>query len=119
MMSFVAGILSGIIASMGLGGGAVLLLYLVYLKETPQLTAQGINILFFIPIGLFAAIIYAIKGQIKWKVCLPFAIFGLIGAALGFWLSGIIPIDYLSKIFGGFLIVAGLLSVFKKAKPSK
>ena len=43
MMSFVAGILSGIIASMGLGGGAVLLLYLVYLKETPQLTAQGIN----------------------------------------------------------------------------
>ena len=115
-MNFIAGILSGIIASMGLGGGAVLLLYLIYLKDAPQLTAQGVNILFFVPIGLLAVIIYAIKKQIKWKVCLPFAIFGLIGAAAGFWLSNIIPIEYLSKIFGGFLIVAGLLSIFRKKK---
>lgn len=115
-MNFIAGVLSGIIASMGLGGGAVLLLYLIYLKDAPQLTAQGVNILFFVPIGLLAVIIYAIKKQIKWKVCLPFAIFGLIGAAAGFWLSNIIPIEYLSKIFGGFLIVSGLFSIFKKKK---
>lgn len=113
-MNFIAGVLSGIIASMGLGGGAVLLLYLVYIKETAQLTAQGVNILFFVPIGLLAVIIYAKKKQIKWKVCLPFAIFGLVGAALGFWLSDIIPIEYLSKIFGGFLIIAGLISMFKR-----
>ncbi len=116
MISLIAGILSGIIASMGLGGGAVLLLYLIYLKDVPQLTAQGVNILFFVPIGLLAVIIYSVKKQIKWKVCLPFAICGVLGAALGFWLSDIIPIEYLSKIFGGFLIVAGLLSIFRKKK---
>ena len=115
-MTFLAGILSGIIASMGLGGGAILLIFLLYIEHTPQLTAQGINILFFIPIGLFATIIYAKKKQIKWKICLPFAAFGLIGAALGFWLSDIIPIDYLSKVFGGFLIIAGIMSMFKRKK---
>lgn len=118
MITAIAGLLSGIIASMGLGGGAVLLIYLVYFENFSQLEAQGINILFFIPIGILALIIYAFKKQIKLKVVLPFSLFGLIGAALGFWLSDIIPIEYLSKIFGGFLIVSGLLGIFKrKRKP--
>lgn len=117
MITAIAGLLSGIIASMGLGGGAVLLIYLIYFQDFSQLEAQGINILFFIPIGILALIIYAAKKQIKIKVVLPFALFGLIGAALGFWLSDIIPIDFLSKIFGGFLIVSGLMGIFKRRKP--
>ena len=116
MIAAIAGLLSGVIASMGLGGGAVLLIYLIYFDHVPQLTAQGVNILFFIPIGILATVIYAIKKQIKWKTVLPFMLCGLLGAAIGFWLSDIIPVDYLSKVFGGFLIVAGLLGIFKKKK---
>ena len=44
----IAGLLSGIIGAMGLGGGAVLLIYLSLIKGTDQLKAQGINLLFFI-----------------------------------------------------------------------
>ena len=118
MITAIAGLLSGVIASMGLGGGAVLLIYLIYIDHVPQLTAQGVNILCFIPIGILATVIYAIKKQIKWKTVLPFMLCGLLGAAIGFWLSDIIPVDYLSKVFGGFLIVAGLLGIFKQKKKS-
>ena len=114
--ALLAGILSGFIGGMGLGGGAVIIIYLTVFKDTEQLTAQGINLLFFVPIALTALLIYAFKKQIKWKTVLPFMLCGLLGAAIGFWLSDIIPVDYLSKVFGGFLIVAGLLGIFKKKK---
>ena len=65
--ALLAGLFSGIIGGMGMGGGAVLIIYLSLFTDTPQIKAQGINLLFFIPIGLTALIIYAFKKQIKWK----------------------------------------------------
>ncbi|MBE6781327.1 MAG: sulfite exporter TauE/SafE family protein [Ruminococcaceae bacterium] len=117
MTEIIAGFLSGIIGAMGLGGGAVLLIYLALFKNTNQLTAQGINLLFFIPIAMLSVIIYAFKKQIKWKTVLFFSISGLVGAALGVWLSSVIGAEFIAKIFGGLLIGAGLwqiISVFKK-----
>lgn len=117
MIEIIAGFLSGIIGSMGLGGGAVLLIYLSLFKNTDQLAAQGINLLFFIPIGLLSVIIFAIKKQIKWKTALVLSASGLVGAAVGVWLSGFIGSDVISKIFGGVLVLAGgfgIISAFKK-----
>ena len=67
IIALLAGLLSGIIGAMGLGGGAVLIIYLTLFAETKQLQAQGINLLFFIPIALVAVLIYSKKKQIKWK----------------------------------------------------
>ena len=57
--ALLAGLFSGILGSMGLGGGAVLVIYLSLFTETKQLTAQGINLLFFIPIAAVSVIIYS------------------------------------------------------------
>lgn len=111
MIEALAGFLSGIIGAMGLGGGAVLLIYLSLFKNTDQLNAQGINLLFFIPIGLLSVIIFAVKKQIKWKKVLFLSVSGLVGAALGVWLSGFIGSEIISKIFGGLLAVAGLFGI--------
>lgn len=111
MIEALAGFLSGIIGAMGLGGGAVLLIYLSLFKEVDQLKAQGINLLFFIPIGILSVIIFAIKKQIKWKKVLFLSASGLVGAALGVWLSGFIGSEIISKIFGGLLAAAGILGV--------
>ena len=54
-----AGLFSGIIGGMGLGGGAVLIIYLTVFSDVDQLKAQGINLLFFIPIALLAVSVYA------------------------------------------------------------
>lgn len=106
-VALTAGLLSGVIGAMGLGGGAVLIIYLTVFTDTKQLTAQGINLLFFIPIAITAVIVYAIKKQIKFKKILPMALGGVLGAVAGIFLTGIIGASLISKIFGGLLIIFG------------
>ena len=96
--ALLAGLLSGIIGGMGLGGGAVLIIYLTVFKDIEQLRAQGINLLFFIPIASVAVTIYTIKKQIKWRVTVPIAVGGILGAS------------------GGFLIFLGIKELFFKRK---
>ncbi len=114
----IAGLLSGIIGSMGLGGGTVLLIYLAAFMGVDQLKAQGINLIFFIPIGILSVIIYCFKKQIKWKTVAFFAISGLAGAALGTFFAGFIGDKWTRIAFGVLLIVLGIKSVFtKKSDP--
>ncbi len=114
--ALLAGLFSGVIGGMGLGGGAVLIIYLTAFKDMEQLRAQGINLLFFIPIALLAVIIYAFKKQIKWNVTIPIAIGGILGATGGFFLTSFIGGNFTAKLFGGFLILLGLKEIFPKTK---
>lgn len=118
IIALIAGLLSGIIGAMGLGGGAVLIIYLAVFTETEQLAAQGINLLFFLPVGLLAVIIYAVKKQIKWKIVLPIAVGGLLGAAGGIMLASFLGSGLTAKIFGGLLVLLGIKEMFIKTKKS-
>lgn len=112
--ALLAGLLSGIIGSMGLGGGAVLIIYLSLFANTEQLTAQGINLLFFIPIGLLAVIIYSAKKQIKWKTTIKIALWGLLGTVIGLTLTDLLGGQITTKLFGGLLVLIGLGEIFAK-----
>ena len=114
ILALLAGLLSGIIGAMGMGDGAVLIIYLTLFTATDQLAAQGINLLFFIPIGVTALVIYSKKKLIKWKITLPIAIGGLLGAVGGILLGSLLGSTVISKIFGGFLILLGIIEIFKK-----
>lgn len=114
--ALLAGLFSGIIGGMGLGGGAVLIIYLTVFKNVEQLKAQGINLLFFIPIAIIAVVIYSFKKQIKWHTTLPFAVGGVLGAVGGFFLSDFLGGNFTSKLFGGFLILLGVKELFIKSK---
>ena len=116
IIALLAGLFSGIIGSMGMGGGAVLIIYLTLFTETEQLKAQGINLLFFIPIALASLIIYSKKGNIKWKTALFIAAFGLVGTAFGLWLTTLFDAKFIKYAFGVFLIVLGLKELFSKSK---
>lgn len=116
IIDIIAGFASGVLGAMGLGGGAVLLIYLALIKKTDQFSAQGINLIFFIPIALFSVIVYAFKKQIKWKTVLWLAVAGLAGAAAGVWLSGVIGTDIVGKIFGALLALAGAFQVISAFK---
>lgn len=116
ILALLAGLFSGIVASMGMGGGAVLLIYLTVFTSTKQLMAQGINLLFFIPIGLLSVVIYARKKQIEFKNTIPVALFGIVGSFLGLWITTLFESDFLSKIFAVFLILLGIIEIFKKDK---
>ncbi len=112
--ALLAGLFSGILGSMGLGGGGILIIYLSLFTDTDQLTAQGINLLFFIPIGILSLIIYGIKKQIKWKTTAKIAVFGVIGAIIGIFLADFLGGNITGKIFGGLLIIMGIYEIFFK-----
>ncbi len=112
-----AGLISGTLGALGLGGGSVLILYLTLFAGLEQTQAQGINLVFFIPCALTAIIIYSRKHLIEWKVWLWTALLGVIGALLGAWLSAVIGGDLLKKLFGLLLLGFGLHEVFHKKKP--
>ena len=117
MSQIIAGLLSGVIGAMGLGGGAVLLIYLTLFGGVDQLKAQGINLLFFIPIAVVSVAIYAFKKQIDFKTVILFGAAGLCGATAGVFLTEWVGSALLSKIFGGALVAAGVrqaVTAFKK-----
>ena len=113
ILKFIAGFLSGVIGGLGLGGGAVLLIYLRVFENAPQLKSQGINLLFFIPIGIIAVIIYFKKGLIELKTVLPIAAFGLVGAFGGYMLTRVFSGEFLGKIFAFILIIMGSAEIIK------
>lgn len=112
--ALLAGLLSGVIASMGMGGGAVLLIYLNLFTNAEQLSAQGINLIFFIPTAVFSLIVYIKNKEIDYRKVLPLAALGLLGAAAGLYLTTIIKAALLTKIFGGFLVILGIKEIFSK-----
>lgn len=116
IISAIAGILSGIIGAMGMGGGGVLIIYLNLFTDIPQSNAQGINLLFFLPTAVLAVLYYSKKKLIAWKIALPFAAMGIIGTIIGSFLCGKFDNGILSKMFGVLLLVMGALGLFKKDK---
>ena len=114
--ALLAGLFSGILGSMGLGGGGILIIYLSLFTDQKQLTSQGINLLFFVPIGILSIIIYSIKKQIKWKTTIKIAIFGIIGAVIGILLADFLGGSFTRKIFAILLIIMGISEIFKKSQ---
>ncbi len=111
--------LSGLVGSMGFGGGTVLIIYLSVFLSLNQLKSQGINLLFFIPCAIIAIIVYHKQKMIDRKKVLPLILTGLIGVALGNIVLSFIDTNLLSKFFGGFLILLALKEIFFSGKSKK
>lgn len=110
------GYVAGTISGMGIGGGAVLIPALGILFGMSQQTAQSINLLYFIPTAVIAVLTHRRKGNIESNGLLKLALFGLIGAAAGALLAMWINADILKKAFGLFLLVMGVIEIFKTKK---
>ena len=67
----VVSLLSGLLGSLGMGAGAVLLLYLRVFGGVEQFEAQGINLIFFLPIAVLSILLHARNHLISWKAAFP------------------------------------------------
>ncbi|MGI6269134.1 MAG: TSUP family transporter [Candidatus Howiella sp.] len=114
MMGFIAGLLAGAAGAMGLGGGSVLLIYLTLMAGTPQLEAQGINLVFFLPCAVVALLFHLKSGLLKRRT-LPCILTGLLGAALGTFLAGSVGEVLLRKLFAALLLLLGGREIFAKS----
>ncbi len=109
LIYILAGLGSGVIAGMGMGGGTLLIPALTLLLSVDQHAAQGVNMLAFIPAAVAALIIHYRAGRLRLKESLPIMIAGLAGAAggalLAVWISG----QWLRRMFGVFLIALSIV----------
>lgn len=111
--------LSGFIASLGLGGGMVLIIYLAIFTGMGQLEAQGINLIFFIPIALISIILHTKSKLIIWKRIIPSIITGVIAALAFSFIASMLGSKVLSKIFSVFIIIIGIRELIKKSDKQK
>ena len=100
MLEIGIGIVAGIISGLGMGGGTILILALILLMNIEQHVAQASNLLFFIPTSIVATVINAKKRRIDWKVGIPIALSGTLGAIIGAKFAIQIESTNLRKYFG-------------------
>lgn len=116
LITSLAGIIAGALGAMGLGGGGVLIIYLTIFASVEQSMAQGINLIFFIPIAIIAICVYCKKKLISVKLAVICSAFGVAGAIIGSMITNYVSNDILRKIFGGLLFIIGLIQLFGKDK---
>ncbi len=108
------GLLSGITASMGLGGGFILMIYLTTIAGVDQMDAQGMNILFFLPIALISICMHMKNKLIDRKPLASSIVFGVVGVFFGIGFAFLFQVYWISKLFALLLLIFGIKELFHK-----
>lgn len=114
LIATIVAFFTGIFASLGLGGGFILIIYLTVFANMSQIGAQGINLIFFIPIALLSIIMHNRNKLIDWNHVPICCIFGVAGAILGTLLALKLNSKTLTTLFALLLIYVGLKEVFHR-----
>lgn len=100
-----AGLLGGVLAGMGMGGGTLLIPALTLLLGVSQKGAQGINMLSFLPAAALALYIHKKGGRLEKGGNKVMILWGVAGAVLGALVAHFVNEPFLKKAFGGFIMV--------------
>lgn len=106
----------GFLAGIGIGGGSLLILWLTLVLNMPQNEARFLNLIFFLPTALIATFFHIRKGRIEIKILLPAIVGGCIAATVGSFLSTILDVNVLKKIFGFLLLIVGIRELIYRNK---
>ncbi len=96
------------------GGGGIFVLYLTAVSGMNQITAQGVNLLFFLSSAVGA---YTVNRKNKLIDLKTFAVISLGGvpmAILGTLAASLVGNAVLSKMYGGLLVISGMYYLFQK-----
>lgn len=115
----IVGTVLGFLSGLGIGGGSLLILWLTMVLHTDPLIARGINLLFFIPSALVACALRLRQGNLKIRPLLPAILAGCAAAAVFSWVSTVLDVEILKKLFGAVLIAAGLRELFYRPRNAK
>ena len=114
IIPFLCGLGASILSAWGVGGGTLLLLVMTLFLDVDQRTAQGINLLFYLPTAISALVCHAQNGYLDkpaLKNAVPVAV---IAAALGAWIATAVDVDILRKPFGIYLLLSGISLIWPR-----
>ena len=110
------GLLGGLIGGMGMGGGTILIPLLTLFLNIPQLQAQTINLISFIPMAIVSLVIHIKNKLVDFGALLkvlPFALtFSIIGSIFALKINS----NILRTIFGVFMLLIGSFFMLKSLK---
>ncbi len=105
---FLCGAACGILSAWGIGGGTLLLMVMTLFLGVEQRTAQGINLLFFLPTAAAALWSHARQGNLDRKLlrfAIPWAFFG---ALAGAWTATALDPALFRRPFGAGLLICAV-----------
>ena len=106
-----AGFGTGILSAWGVGGGTLLLLIMTLFLGVDQVTAQGINLLYFLPTAGMGLLFHRKNGLLDKQVIFRAVPVGILTAAAAAWLATAMDIAVLRKPFGVLLLLAGITTL--------
>ena len=119
LLPFLCGLGASVISAWGVGGGTLLLLVMTLFLGVDQRTAQGINLLFFLPTAL-SALICHIRGGYLDKPTLKNAVPpAIVFALLGAWAATALDVELLRKPFGIYLLLSGISLLLPQKQQKK
>lgn len=107
-IGIIAGIVNGLL---GIGGGTILIPAMIFLLGVEQHKAHGTSLLIILPTAVMSTIIYSFKGNLDLTLSFKVALGAVIGGYVGAKLMNKIPAKTLKKLFGVFMVIAGLRMV--------
>jgi len=114
-MEMIAAAVCGFLSGLGIGGGSLLMVFLTAAAALEQRTAQGINLLYFLPTAAVSLIFHSKNRFVDWRSAIWAILGGVILAAIGAYCATLLSTDLLRKLFGGFLLFVGISELFTKA----
>ncbi|MCL2408603.1 MAG: sulfite exporter TauE/SafE family protein [Oscillospiraceae bacterium] len=114
VLAIIAGALTGVLTAWGVGGGSLLIIYMTAVAGLELKAAQGINLLYFIPASATGIISHVRNQLVDKHAALPAIIAGVPTATVTAILASGVEPGLLRKIFGGFLLLMGVMEFFKK-----
>ncbi|MCI2059195.1 MAG: sulfite exporter TauE/SafE family protein [Oscillibacter sp.] len=116
MIPFLCGLACGTVSAWGVGGGTLLLLVMTLFLDVPQRTAQGINLLFFLPTAFSALLLHAKNGCLHTptlKAAIPAAAAAALAGSL---VATALDVELLRRPFGIYLLASGVLLLWPRKK---
>ena len=111
LLPLAVGFGTGILSAWGVGGGTLLLLLMTLFLGVDQTTAQGINLLYFLPTAGVSLFFHRKNGLLD-KIALKAAIpLGIAAAAAGAFAATAIDTALLRHPFGVFLLFAAVMTL--------
>ena len=114
--AILAGFAAGVLTGAGIGGGTLLLVYLTNFGGMEQRQAQGINLVFFLFSAGSSMLVHLWQRQLSLPLCILLILSGIPGALIGSQLAVLLPAAALKRLFGAFLVTAGLITLTKRDK---
>ena len=111
VINIIVGCLIAVVSGLGVGGGGLFAVYLSIFTDTPQLSIQGYNLLFFLFCAGASVTVQLFRRRIPFAAVAVMILSGILGAVAGTWLAQIVPEDWLRRAFGIMLVAGGIISL--------